>query len=94
VGVPQRDGRGGNSPDIRTTVTTIKAGADDFLTKPVSSNQLLRAVERAIEHHGVMISLKTKLDMVRANFGTLTAREREVFVSIVRGNTNKHSLAS
>jgi FixJ family two-component response regulator len=76
-------------PDIRTTVTTIKAGADDFLTKPVSSSQLLRAVERAIEHHGVIISLKTKIEMARSHFGTLTPREREVFEAIVRGQTNK-----
>jgi FixJ family two-component response regulator len=45
--------------DIRTTVTTIKAGAEDFLAKPVSSSQLLRAVERAIEHHGVMSAKET-----------------------------------
>jgi len=77
-------------PDIRTTVRAIKAGADDFLTKPVSSSTLLRAVERAIEHHGVMISLKIKLEMIRAHFGTLTPREREVFEPIVRGHTNKH----
>lgn len=77
-------------PDIRTTVTTIKAGADDFLTKPVSSSTLLRAVERAIEHHGVMISLKTKVEMARSHFATLTPREREVFEAIVRGQTNKH----
>ena len=38
-------------PDVRTTVRTIKAGAEDFLTKPVSSDQLLQAVERAIAHH-------------------------------------------
>ena len=38
-------------PDIRTTVRTIKAGAEDFLTKPVPSDQLLHAVERAIAHH-------------------------------------------
>src|SRR6201993_1590515 len=37
--------------DVRTTVQTIKAGAEDFLTKPVSSEQLLRAVEKAMVHH-------------------------------------------
>ena len=38
-------------PDVRTTVKTVKAGAEDFLTKPISSDQLLQAVERAIAHH-------------------------------------------
>jgi FixJ family two-component response regulator len=53
-------------PDIPTTVRTIKAGADDFLTKPVASVQLLQAVERSIAHHNAMRSLKSKLDVVRA----------------------------
>ena len=39
--------------DIPVTVQAIKAGAADFLTKPVSSDDLLRAIERAIAHHEV-----------------------------------------
>ena len=38
-------------PDIPITVQSIKAGAEDFLTKPVSSDQLLQAIERAIARH-------------------------------------------
>ena len=76
-------------PDIPTTVRTIKAGADDFLTKPVSSDDLLHAVERAIAHHRVTLGLKSKLDMVRAHIAALTPRERQVFALIIRGNTNK-----
>jgi FixJ family two-component response regulator len=76
-------------PDVPTTVRTIKAGAEDFLTKPVSSDELLRAIERAIAHHEAGRGLKSKLDVVRAHVATLTPREREVFDLVIRGQTNK-----
>jgi FixJ family two-component response regulator len=76
-------------PDVPTTVRTIRAGAEDFLTKPVSSDLLLRAIERAIAHHEVTRSLKSKLDMVRGHIRKLTPREREVFELVIRGQTNK-----
>ena len=76
-------------PDVRTTVKTVKAGAADFLIKPVSSDQLIQAVERAIAHHEVARSLKSKLDAVRSRIATLTPRERQVFELVVRGNMNK-----
>jgi RNA polymerase sigma factor (sigma-70 family) len=75
--------------DTQTTVQTIKAGAEDFLTKPVSSDQLLRAIERAMAHHEATRGLKSKLDVVRAHIATLTPREREVFELVIRGQTNK-----
>ena len=78
-------------PDVRTTVRTIKAGAEDFLTKPVSSDQLLQAVERAIAHYEMTRGLKTKQDMIRAHIAALTPREREVFDLVVRGQTNKQA---
>ena len=77
-------------PDIPATVRAIKAGADDFLTKPVSSKDLLQAVERAIAYHDVARSLKSKLDIVRAHVSALTPRERQVFDLVIRGDTNKH----
>jgi len=76
-------------PDIPVTVRAIKAGADDFLTKPVSSDDLLHAVERAIAHHRVTFGLKSKLDVARAHIAALTPRERQVFALIICGNTNK-----
>jgi RNA polymerase sigma factor (sigma-70 family) len=76
-------------PDVPTTVRTIKAGAEDFLTKPVSSDDLLHAIERAIAHHEAARGLKSKLDIVRAHIATLTPREREVFEHVIRGETNK-----
>ena len=76
-------------PDIPITVQAIKAGADDFLTKPVSSGELLQAVERAIAQHEMTRGLKGKLDVVRAHVAALTPREREVFELVIRGATNK-----
>ena len=78
-------------PDIPATVRAIKAGADDFLTKPVSSHDLLQAIERAIAQHKVMRGLKSKLDIVRAHVSALTPRERQVFDLVIRGSTNKHA---
>jgi FixJ family two-component response regulator len=75
--------------DIPTTVRAMKAGADDVLTKPVTTDDLLRAIERAIARHQASRDLNNKLDTVRARIGTLTPREHEVFELIVRGNTNK-----
>ena len=76
-------------PDVPTTVRTIKAGAEDFLTKPVSSDKLLQAIERAIALHEARRGLQSKLDTVRAHIGKLTPREREVFELVVRGKANK-----
>ena len=76
-------------PDVRTTVKTVKAGAADFLTKPVSPDQLLQVVERAIAHHEVMRGQKSKLDALRARIARLTPRERQVFELIISGRTNK-----
>ena len=77
------------NPDIPTTVRAIKAGADDFLTKPVASDDLFRAIEKAFAHHRTLRDLKDKLDSVRARIGLLTPREREVFELVIRGDHNK-----
>lgn len=77
--------------DVPTTVRVIKAGAEDFLEKPVSSDRLLRAIERAIAHHDAARGSKSRLDLVRAHIATLTPREREVFELIIRGKTNKQA---
>jgi RNA polymerase sigma factor (sigma-70 family) len=75
--------------DVQTTVRAIKAGAEDVLTKPVSSEELLGAIERALAHHEVMRGQRSKLDVVLAHVAKLTPRERQVFDLVIRGNTNK-----
>jgi len=75
--------------DVPTTVRTIKAGAEDFLTKPVSSEHLLRTIERAMAHHRASLGVKQKLDALRALEASLTPRERQVFELVVQGKINK-----
>ena len=76
-------------PDIPTTVRTIKAGGEDFLIKPVTSEQLLEAVERAIAHHNAVLQKKQARDAVLSRIATLTPRERQVLELVVLGKSNK-----
>ncbi|MDA9493000.1 response regulator transcription factor [Bradyrhizobium sp. CCBAU 11361] len=75
--------------DTATTVRTIKAGAEDFLTKPVSSAQLIEAIERALSQQQIARGQRSRLDSRRALVASLTPRERQVFDLIVRGKINK-----
>lgn len=75
--------------DTATTVRTIKAGAEDFLTKPVSSEQLIHAIDRALARHNAAQSQRNRLDAFRALLSGLTPRERQVFDLVVRGKINK-----
>ena len=75
--------------DINTVVQTVKAGAEDFLIKPVTSDVMLAAIERAIARHDVSRKLQSELNLLRAHIATLTPRERQVFDLVVRGKINK-----
>lgn len=75
--------------DTATTVRTIKAGAEDFLTKPVESEQLIAAINRALARHASTRGDRDRLEQMRELVAALTPRERQVFGLVVRGKLNK-----
>ena len=75
--------------DIPTTVQTIKAGAEDFLTKPVSKEKLLPAIERALVRYEKMREQEGRITDLRSRLAQLTPREHEVFELLVRGKPHK-----
>ena len=75
--------------DTPATVRAIKAGAEDFLTKPASSALLIDAIERAMARYESAHHQRNELDSLRGLVATLTRRERQVFNLIVRGKINK-----
>lgn len=75
--------------DIPLAVRAIRAGAEDFLSKPVDSDVLLAAVARAMERDRQSRGRRTRLDALRSRADALTPTERKVFDGVVRGQLNK-----
>lgn len=79
--------------DIPMSVRAMKAGAIDFLTKPVSRDALLTAVETALGRDAQTRAARARVHGLRARYDTLTPREREVFAGVVAGKLNKQIAA-
>ena len=75
--------------DIPMSVKAIKAGANDFLTKPVEAQALLSAVRSAIEQHRAARAVQGEAAKLRERLASLTPREREVLAALVAGRLNK-----
>lgn len=75
--------------DIPASVRAIKAGAEDFLSKPASKKVLVEAVERALKRYDGMHERHVRLTALRECFSALTPREHQVFALVVRGKLNK-----
>jgi FixJ family two-component response regulator len=77
--------------DIPSTVTAMKEGAIDFLTKPVDEVALLVSVERALQLDRSNRMVATERAKLVARYESLTPREREVLPLLVRGMLNKQA---
>jgi RNA polymerase sigma factor (sigma-70 family) len=75
------------------TVRAMKAGAVEFLTKPVRDQDLLDAIQRAISQDRTRREDEKALTRLQADFDRLTPREREVMTLVVAGRLNKQIAA-
>lgn len=75
--------------DVASSVQAMKAGAVDFLAKPVERGPLLDALRRALARDGEQRANRSEMARLRARVALLTSREREVFDRIVAGRLNK-----
>jgi FixJ family two-component response regulator len=74
---------------ISTTVQAMRAGAEDFLTKPTSKQVLFAAIERALARDAQDREQRARRRELRARFDALTPREREVLAHVLSGRLNK-----
>jgi FixJ family two-component response regulator len=79
--------------DIPSTVKAMKAGAIEFLTKPVDTETLLAAVETAFVRDRVLRDQRAVLSELERKFALLSPREREVLPLVVKGLLNKQAAA-
>lgn len=75
--------------DIPMSVRAMKAGAIEFLTKPLNDVVLLNAIRDALERSRTALSQASELQVLRHCYGSLTSREREVMALVVSGLLNK-----
>jgi len=78
--------------DVAMTVRAMKAGAVEFLTKPFRDQDLVDAIQQALERHRASLRHNAEA-LVRRRFETLTGRERQVLALVVTGKLNKEIAA-
>ena len=75
--------------DIPMTVRAMKAGAIEFLTKPLGTDALFGAIQSALERSRASLEQQANLRALRERHASLSRREREVMALVVRGQLNK-----
>ena len=79
--------------DIPMSVRAMKAGAVDFITKPFHDQDLLDAIQNAIERDSEALKHRYEASELRSRYETLSRREREVMGLVIRGLLNKQAAA-
>ena len=80
--------------DVPASVRAMKAGAVDFLTKPVKREDLLTAIARAEERDTQVRQNRSELQTIEDKLARLTPREREVLEHVIDGKLNKQIAAA
>src|SRR6185503_129266 len=75
--------------DVPMTVRAMKAGAVEFLTKPIKDDVLLEAIGHAIERSRAALRQSSEMQVLRNCYASLTPREREVMSLVCSGLLNK-----
>ena len=76
-------------PDVRSTVQAMKAGAFEFLIKPLATEAVLSAIAGALEHSRAMLPHAARGLALQQRYESLSRREREVMDLVVCGRLNK-----
>jgi len=79
--------------DIPMSVKALKSGAVEFLAKPFRDQDLLDAIQQALQRDQAALEQLTEIDELRERYHALTAREREVMTHVISGMLNKHIAA-
>ena len=79
--------------NVPMSVEAMKAGAVEFLTKPYREQELLEAIQRAIDQDGITRQRSAELHALQERYALLTPREREVFPRVTSGLLNKQIAA-
>jgi len=77
--------------DVPKTVQAMKAGAIEFLTKPLKDDLLLPAVRHALTRSQTALMRKAEFEKLRHRYGSLTCREQQVMQLVVLGRQNKQA---
>jgi FixJ family two-component response regulator len=75
--------------DIPMSVRALKSGAVEFLTKPFRDQDLLDAIQQALQRDSAVREQQTELHALKQRYQSLTVREREVMTLVVSGMLNK-----